>query len=111
HLPFVDGVMLGRAAYENPYLLSTVDSSFFGQTTNALSRLDVIERIIPYCEREISKGMPLHRMTRHILGLFHGYPGARRWRRHLSTNAVKPGASASLLYEALELMNIDRKAA
>ncbi|MEQ9111238.1 MAG: tRNA dihydrouridine(20/20a) synthase DusA [Rhodospirillaceae bacterium] len=111
HLPFVDGVMLGRAAYENPYLLSTVDSSFFGQTTNALSRLDVIERIIPYCEREISKGTPLHRMTRHILGLFHGYPGARRWRRHLSTNAVKPGASASLLYEALELMNIDRKAA
>ncbi len=111
HLPLVDGVMLGRAAYENPYILSNVDGSFFDQMVPALSRLDIVERMIPYCDREVSNGTPLHRITRHMLGLFHGCPGARHWRRHLSTNAVKPGASTSLLYEALELMNIDRKAA
>jgi tRNA-dihydrouridine synthase A len=111
HLSLVDGVMLGRAAYENPYILSTVDDSFFGQTTHTPSRSDIVERMIPYCDREISNGTPMHRITRHMLGLFHGCPGARHWRRHLSTNAVKPGASTLLFYEALELLNIDRKAA
>jgi len=72
HLAQVDGVMLGRAAYETPYVLAGVDQLFFGNNSSATSRHEVVEKFIPYCDREIDLGTPLHRMTRHILGLFHG---------------------------------------
>lgn len=111
HLKAVDGVMLGRAAYENPFILSEVDRAFFNNECLPKSRIEVIKQLIPYCENQIAQGTPLHNITRHILGLFHGCPGAKRWRRHLSINAVKPDASAALLHEALETMMIGKEAA
>ena len=84
HLAHVDGVMLGRAAYDNPYLLSLVDERLFGDDRPRLERGEILERYLPYVEAELAKGEPLHRMTRHILGLFKGQPGARAFRRTLS---------------------------
>ena len=87
HLIHVDGVMLGRAAYQNPYVLAEADRRFFDPEAPVRSRHDVIEAFAAYVEREIAAGTPLIAMTRHILGLFNGLPGARAWRRYLSENA------------------------
>lgn len=111
HLSHVDGVMLGRAAYETPYILSDVDRRIFGSEHGQSGRLQIIEEFVPYCESEVRKGTRLHTMTRHILGLFHGCPGARGWRRHLSTYAVRENAPASVIHDALEFVATDRKAA
>jgi tRNA-dihydrouridine synthase A len=101
HLDHVDGVMLGRAAYQTPWILSEVDSTFFGEANPCTSRMDVIEAFIPYVERELLKGVPLNAMTQHILGLFNGLPGARQFRRSLSENATKRGAGVAVLRQAL----------
>lgn len=93
HLAHVDGVMLGRAAYQNPYVLAEVDSRFFDPEAAVRSRHDVIDAFAGYVEREFAEGTPLIAMTRHILGLFNGLPGARAWRRYLSENA--PGFEGS----------------
>ncbi len=102
HLARVDGVMLGRAAYHEPWLLAGVDRLFFGETAQPLSRARVVEAFADYAEAQLGHGVRLHRMTRHILGLYHGEPGARAFRRHLSENATRPGAGIDVLHEALE---------
>jgi tRNA-dihydrouridine synthase A len=101
HLEHVDGVMLGRAAYERPDLLLAVDPEIFGEPAPAADAREVIERLTPYIERALASGARLHDVTRHVLGLFNGRPGARAFRRHLSTEAIRPGADAAALREAL----------
>jgi tRNA-dihydrouridine synthase A len=100
HLTQVDGVMLGRAAYHNPYLLSEVDRQLFGAERPRQSREQVIEALLPYIERELRAGATLHHVTRHILGLYQGEPGARRFRRHLSAHAARAGADVAVLRAA-----------
>lgn len=104
HMAHVDGVMLGRAAYHNPYLLAEADARFYGNTRPAPARHDVIENYIPYVERELARGTHLHAMTRHILGLFQGCPGARAFRRHISENAPRPGAGIEVIRDAAALV-------
>ena len=104
HLEHVDGVMLGRAAYQDPWVLADVDRRFSGVSGPAPSRHDIVDRLLPYIEREVAAGTRLASMTRHILGLFNGEQGARSWRRHLSENAPGfdggPAAAAALVHEA-----------
>ncbi len=106
HLTHVDGVMLGRAAYQNPYLLADVDARFYGDPRLIPSRHEVLEAFLPYVERELAAGTHLHAMTRHILGLFQGCPGARAFRRHISENAPRPGAGADVIRDAMSLVPI-----
>jgi tRNA-dihydrouridine synthase A len=101
HLAHVDGVMLGRAAYENPSLLLDADPRFFGAPAPTADAHEAVEALMPYIERELGKGARLHDITRHLLGLFRGVPGARGFRRHLATEAVKPGADMPVLRQAL----------
>ncbi|WP_374087838.1 tRNA dihydrouridine(20/20a) synthase DusA [Methylomicrobium lacus] len=98
----VDGVMVGREAYHNPYILADVDRRLYGASAEAVTRAEIIENLLPYIERQRAEGVRLHSITRHILGLFHGEPGARSWRRHLSEQAVKYDADASVVLEALK---------
>lgn len=100
-LSHVDGVMVGREAYHNPYLLAEVDRRFFGEPKEPLSREMIINMLIPYVQAQLDSGVRLNSISRHILGLFHGEPGARGWRRHLSENACKPGADISVILDAL----------
>ena len=102
HLSLVDGVMIGREAYQNPWMLSQVDARLFGEETPAHTRERVIEGLLPFVERELAAGVPLNRITRHILGLFHGQPGARAWRRCLSSQSYKTGADAGVILKALD---------
>jgi tRNA-dihydrouridine synthase A len=103
HLAQVDGVMIGRAAYRDPYLLAGIDARFFGETGPALDREAVVRAYLPYVSERLSRGVPLKSIARHILGLFKGLPGARAWRRHLSTEAHRPGAGTEVIEAALEL--------
>jgi tRNA-dihydrouridine synthase A len=96
----VDGAMLGRATYADPYLLAEVDREIFGSDAPTPSRLDVLDRFMPYVEAELTKGVRLNQMTRHILGLFHGVPRARLFRRYLAENAHLDGARIEVLKEA-----------
>ncbi|WP_444939965.1 tRNA dihydrouridine(20/20a) synthase DusA [Microbulbifer sp. ZKSA004] len=100
HLSHVDGVMLGRAAYQTPTILAQVDSQLFGGETGP-DAIQVVEQMLPYIEQEMQRGQRLNHITRHMLGLFQGLPGARRFRRHLSENAHKPGAGPEVLEQAL----------
>ena len=93
-LAHVDGVMMGRAAYQEPWRLLGVDPLLFGEPAPFASAKEAALALIPYIERELAKGVRLHAITRHVLGLFRGVPGARAFRRHLATEAVKPGAGA-----------------
>ena len=104
HLMQVDGVMLGREAYQNPWLLAEVDQQIFGCDDNYLTRDDVITALLPYVEQQLSRGAHLNHITRHILGLYQGVPGARKFRRHISENAHKPGADIDVLIDARELV-------
>jgi tRNA-dihydrouridine synthase A len=99
-LTHVDGAMLGRAAYADPYLLAEVDRDIFGSDAPPPSRLDVLDSFMPYVEGELAKGVRLNQMTRHILGLFHGVPRARLFRRYLAENAHLEGAGVEVLNEA-----------
>ncbi len=101
HLAHVDGVMLGRAAYHTPWILSDVDRLIFGETPDFRTRADVVARMKPYIVAELAKAPGLARLTRHMLGLFHGEPGGRAWRRTISENAHRRGAGADLLDTAL----------
>lgn len=103
HLREFDGVMIGRAAYHNPYLLAAADRLVFGDTQAVPSRHDVLEAFLPYVDEQLAQGVRLQSMSRHILGLFHGTGGGRRWRRHLSENAHKDGATSKVLREAADL--------
>jgi tRNA-dihydrouridine synthase A len=101
HLDHVDGVMLGRAAYQNPELLLRVDPELFGEAAPHVDALDALESFEPYVEAQLAQGVRLSAMTRHILGLFAGRPGARAYRRHLATEAVRPGAGVETLRDAV----------
>ena len=104
HLRFVDGVMLGRAAYQEPWRLLTADPELFGEAAPNATMSDVFEAMIPYIERELAQGVRLHSITRHFVGAFHGVPGARAFRRHLAENGVRPGAGVNVLRDALALV-------
>jgi tRNA-dihydrouridine synthase A len=104
HLAAVDGVMMGRAAYQEPWRLLAVDPLLFGAEAPAASAKAAAEAFLPYVAGELERGTRLHAMTRHMLGLFHGVPGARAFRRHLATEAVKPGAGVAVLQAALALV-------
>ncbi|MGF1546128.1 MAG: tRNA dihydrouridine(20/20a) synthase DusA [Thiotrichales bacterium] len=101
HLAALDGVMLGREVYHNPYLLADVDSRVFGHPGAPPSRYAVVRAMYPYIESELVRGTPLASITRHLLGLFQGQPGARAWRRTLSERAHRPGAGLEVLDAAL----------
>jgi tRNA-dihydrouridine synthase A len=101
HLAAVDGVMLGRAAYQNPYLLAAVDRRYFGAAQAPATRHAAAEAMAGYIEAELAAGTPLAAITRHMLGLFQGVPGARAWRRQLSERAHRPSAGVAVLREAL----------
>ncbi|WP_461482273.1 tRNA dihydrouridine(20/20a) synthase DusA [Porticoccus sp.] len=105
HLQQVDGVMMGREAYHNPYLLAEVDQRLFHRHTPSPSREDVLEKFCRFVEGELSEGVRLGHMTRHILGLYQGVPGARKFRRHISENAHRPGAGTDVLQQALTALN------
>ena len=101
----LDGVMIGREAYQNPYLLERVDAKIFGSNEKLLqSRIDIAHAYANYVEQQLACGTRLNHMTRHILGLFNGMPGARQWRRFLSENAHKPDAGIDVYRASLELI-------
>jgi tRNA-dihydrouridine synthase A len=101
HLAHVDGVMMGRAAYHEPWRLLAVDPLLFGAPAPFASPKAAAEALIPYVEREVARGTRLYAVVRHVLGVFHAVPGARAFRRHLAFEAVKPGAGADVLRQAL----------
>ncbi len=102
HLEHVDGVMLGRAAYHDPWILARVDSRFHGATDPVADRLEAVAAFRAFAQARISAGCRANQLMRHMLGLFHGVPGARAWRRRLTVDAVKPGAGIEVLDAALE---------
>lgn len=102
HLNELDGVMVGREAYQNPWIMAQVDQFFYGQPGPARDRHQVIDRLLPYAEEQVRNGRPLNHITRHILGLFHGQPGGRQFRRHLSENAHISGSDSAVLEAALK---------
>src|ERR1700722_16544571 len=104
HLAYVDGAMLGRAAYQDPWRLLTVDPEIFGEPAPQATMKDVFEAMMPYIEGQLAQGTRLHSMTRHFVGAFHGVPGARAFRRHLAENGVKPGAGVHVLRDAIALV-------
>ena len=104
HLARVDGVMLGRAAYHNPFLLAQVDARFFAELAGPAAREEVFERYIAYAARELRRGARLHHLTRHLHGLYHGQPGARAFRRFLTEEAARDDAGIGVLKECLARM-------
>ena len=104
HLAHVDGVMLGRAAYKNPYLLAQVDAQFFDDKSVVRTRHEIVEELIPYAENLVQQGVPLHALTRHLMGLYQGQPGGRQWRRYLSENGPGNHTQARVLREALDVV-------
>jgi tRNA-dihydrouridine synthase A len=105
HLQHVDGVMIGRAAYSNPYILADIQREIFGDST-ILSRSQIVSELIPYIRQQLSTGVRLTSITRHILGLYMGQPGAASWRRYLSQEACKPEANEGVVLSALERMTL-----
>jgi tRNA-dihydrouridine synthase A len=105
HLDFVDGVMLGRAAYHTPEILGEIDRRFYGDEGDVVDSRQAVEAMFPYIERELAEGTRLSHITRHMLGLFHGAPGARAWRRILTVGGIKPGAGLEVLREALSALD------
>jgi tRNA-dihydrouridine synthase A len=110
HLRHLDGAMLGRAAYREPWRLLAVDPLLFGAPAAAPSPRAALELLMPYVERELARGTRLHAITRHVLGLFNGTPGARAFRRHLATHATRPGAGVDVIAEALSFLPADAPA-
>ncbi|MCU7811425.1 MAG: tRNA dihydrouridine(20/20a) synthase DusA [Candidatus Thiodiazotropha sp. (ex Notomyrtea botanica)] len=101
----LDGVMIGREAYHNPWILSDADRLIFGDTRSVLDRHQIVDSLIPYMEKELSQGTPINRITRHILGLFQGRPGARKWRRMISEESHKAGTDCQLIIRAAAQVN------
>ena len=105
HLQHVDGVMLGRAAYHNPELLLDVDPVLFATPRPVRDGFEAVEQFMPYIAAQLAQGCRLHNITRHLLGLFAGQPGARQFRRHLALEACKPGAGVEVLRAAMALVS------
>lgn len=108
HLATVDGVMFGRAAYHTPGILAGIDARFCGAARLIPDERTVVEDLLPYIETELAKGTRLSHITRHMLGLFHGAPGARRWRRILTVGAARPGGGLAVVREALAAVAADQ---
>ncbi len=104
-LEHVDGVMIGRQAYHDPWFLAVLEERFLSRET-APDRVAIVEQMLPYVREQIAAGERLNRITRHMLGLFAGQPGARAWRRHLSERAHRPDAGPELLLEAVDAMRV-----
>ena len=111
HLATFDGAMIGRAAYRTPWSLAEADTRLFGAPAPCETRREAALAMVPYIERELTAGVPLHRILRHMTGLFHGAPGGRAWRRTLSENAHKPGAGPDVLLAALAFTEPGHRAA
>jgi tRNA-dihydrouridine synthase A len=105
HLKHVDGVMLGRVAYHEPEILLAVDSELYGEAAPVADGFEAVQAYEPYVAEQLEKGERLHNITRHMLGLFTGRPGARAYRRHLATEAVKPGVGLQTLREAVAFVS------
>jgi len=105
HLQQVDGVMLGREAYQQPYKLAEVDREFFHDQHEIPGRLQILEKFLPYVASELKQGTSLHHISRHILGLFHGQPSGKQFRRFLSENAYRADADLSVLKSAMHLLH------
>lgn len=105
HLTHVDGAMLGRAAYHEPWRLLSVDPELFGEPAPYATMHEAIEALMPYIESELAAGTRLHSITRHLVGAFHGVPGARAFRRYLAEKCTKPGAGTASLRAALDLVD------
>jgi len=105
HLDHVDGVMLGRAAYQEPWRLLDVDPQIFGEAAPHATMKDVFTAMLPYIEDQLAQGARLHSMTRHFVGAFHGVKGARAFRRHLAENGVRAGAGVNVLVDAMALVD------
>ena len=103
-LPALDGVMLGRAVYEQPYLLNQVDALYYGDPRSVLSREQIVQAMLPYIEQHLTDGGKLIQVTRHMLGLFHGLPGGRLWRRHLSEQAFKSESGLEVVESAYKIV-------
>ncbi|MCY9874654.1 tRNA dihydrouridine(20/20a) synthase DusA [Vibrio barjaei] len=101
HLKHLDGVMIGREAYQNPYILAQVDQLIFGLDATVKKRKQIVEEMYPYIERQLANGSYLGHISRHMIGLFQAMPGARQWRRYISENAHKKGAGIEVLETAL----------
>jgi tRNA-dihydrouridine synthase A len=104
HLENLDGMMLGRAAYHMPWVMAEVDSKIYGATNPCATRRDAVIAMLPYIEQQLSRGLFLHRITRHMLGLYHSQPGGRMWRQIISTESCKPGADVKVIMRALEVV-------
>ena len=102
HLEFVDGVMIGRAAYQDPYLLSQVDRLFFSEAADVPSRKDLVEAYKPYIEACLDKGVRLSSLSRHMMGLYRGQPRGKAWRKYLSDFSRMPASNVSVIDGALE---------
>jgi tRNA-dihydrouridine synthase A len=105
HLQLVDAVMIGRAAYDNPYLFATVDRDFYGESVTAPTREEVIKKMLPYIDEWVSKGYKLHQISKHLLQLFAGQPGTKAWKRYISENSHFPGADSGVIWQALQQVN------
>ena len=104
HLQYLDGVMVGREAYQNPSILTAVDNQLFDNQLPVVDAVEAVRQMFPYIEKELSQGAYLGHITRHMLGIFQGIPGARQWRRYLSENAHKKGADLAVVEHALALV-------
>jgi len=104
HLEHVDGVMMGREAYSNPYIMARVDAELYGDDSTPLTRDEVLKEYMSYVEKQTHKGVRLNHMSRHVVGLYHGEPSSRLFRRHISQNAHIPGSGAEILQQAYDSM-------
>ena len=104
HLEDLDGLMLGRAAYHMPWVLAEVDSKIYDAANPCATRRDAVIAMLPYIEQQLSQGLFLHRVTRHMLGLYHSQPGGRMWRQIISTESCKPSADTKVLLRALDVV-------
>ncbi len=104
HLQSLDGMMLGRAAYHMPWVMAEVDQKIYGTENLCATRRDAVLAMLPYIEEQLARGLYLHRITRHMLGLYHSQPGGRMWRQIISTESCKPGANAEVIVRALDVV-------
>ncbi|MET1255128.1 tRNA dihydrouridine(20/20a) synthase DusA [Aliikangiella maris] len=102
HLQHVDGVMIGREAYHNPFILAQVDQRFYQSDVPIQTRLDIVTKLLPYIEQELANGQRLQHISRHILGLFHAQPRGKLWRRYLSENSHQANAGINVIEDALK---------
>ncbi len=105
HLGQVDGVMIGREAYHNPFMMNEVDQRLYGEAVDKRSSLEILDKYTEYMQKKIDEGVYLKHMSRHLLGLFIGQPGAKAWRRHISENAHKEGAGIEVIQQAVSYIN------